>query len=178
MTTVPVEVKKTVPTARTPTVPDAWQALRTEMDRLFDRFGLGIGGGFGLPSMGRMFDLPTFPRLVGVPAAPAMDIVEDEAGYTMTAELPGMTEKDIEVALRGNVLTLKGEKKQESERDEADVHLSERSYGAFTRSFTLPEGVEGGAIAASFANGVLTLKLPKAKLVEPEAKTIEVKAAA
>jgi HSP20 family protein len=175
MTAVPVEVKKPVPAPKTPTVPDAWQTLRTEMDRLFDRVGVG----FGLTPMGRMFDLATLPRWnVAMPAAPAMDITEDAAGYTMTAELPGMSEKDIEVAVRGDVLTLKGEKKLESERDDADVHLSERTYGAFTRSFTLPEGVDAGAIGAEFVNGVLTLKLPKAKAAMPETKTVAIKAAA
>jgi HSP20 family protein len=175
MTSVPVEVKKTVPTRTTPAMPDVWQAFRTEMDRVFDRFA----GGYGFPSLSRLFSAEPFLRWeTSTMLAPAMDITEDTAGYKLTAELPGLTEKDIEVEVRGNVLTLKGEKKQESERTEADVHLSERSYGAFARSFTLPEGVDSGTIAAEFTNGVLTLTLPKLPAAMPQTKTIEVKPAA
>ena len=172
MASTPVEVKKPAPP---PATPDVWQAFRTEMDRAFDRFATG----FGVPSFRRLLDAAPALRWEG-PALtlPAMDIAEDDAGYTMTAEVPGMAEKDVTVELRGDMLTIKGEKKQESERDEAEMHLSERSYGAFTRSFTLPDGVDGGAIAASFANGVLTVKLPKTKAVAPETKKIEVKSAA
>jgi HSP20 family protein len=170
MANAPVEVKRTVPTRTTPTMPDIWQAFRGEMDRVFDRFGF--------PMMGSMFDATPFARWEN-PAmtAPAIDITEDAAAYKLTAELPGMTEQDIEVALRGDVLTLKGEKKEEKETDEAEMHLSERSYGAFARSFTLPEGVDADKIGAAFANGVLTLTLPKAAAAMPPAKTIEVKPA-
>ena len=175
MATVPVEVKKPVTTPAAPAAPDVWQAFRTEMDRVFDRFSYGVG----VPSLRRLFDAAPSLRWEGpVLSVPAMDIAEDDAGYTMTAELPGMAETDVTVELRGDMLTIKGEKKQESERDEAEMHLSERSYGAFTRSFSLPDGVDGGAIAASFTNGVLTVKLPKTKAVAPETKKIEVKSAA
>ncbi len=174
MTTAPVEVKKTVPTRTIPMMPDVWQSFRTEMDRVFDRFT----GGYGLPSLRRMFETePLLKWDSGTMLAPAMDITEDATGYKLTAELPGLTEKDIEVEVRGDLLTVKGEKKEESERTEADVHLSERSYGAFARSFTLPEGVELGNTAATFANGVLTVTLPKQATAMPEAKTIEVKPA-
>lgn len=175
MTTVPVEVKKTMPTGKVPALPDVWKDFRTEMDRVFDRFM----GGYGFPSMPRMFDIEPLLRWGGeVMTVPAIDITEDAAGYTLTAELPGLTEKEIEVAVRGDMLTIKGEKKQESERDEAETHLSERSYGAFSRSFTLPEGVNAEKIGATFANGVLTLMLPKQAEAAPAAKKIEVKAAA
>jgi HSP20 family protein len=153
-------------------MPDMWQSFRTEMDRVFDRFGIG----FGMPAWRRMFDVEPFMRWESaMMPSPAMDITEDPAAYKLTAELPGLTETDIEVMVRGDVLTLKGEKKAESERDEADVHLSERSYGAFTRSFTLPEGVDSDRILAGFTNGVLTLTLPKLAQKEPATKTIEVK---
>jgi HSP20 family protein len=145
------------------------------MDRVFDRFA----GGYAFPSLRRMFDAEPLLRWEGgVMPDPAIDITEDAAGYTLTAELPGLTEKDIDVAVRGDMLTLKGEKRQESDRSEADLHLSERSYGAFARSFELPEGVDTVNIAAAFANGVLTLTLPKLPAAMPEARTIEVKPAA
>jgi len=176
MTTVPVEVKKTVPTRSVPALPDVWQSFRSEMDRVFDRFA----GGYGFPSLRRMFDIDPFLRWEGgmMPmTTPAIDITENAAGYTLTAELPGLTEKEIEVAVRGDMLTIKGEKKQESERTEADVHLAERSYGAFARSFTLPEGVDTGKVGAAYVNGVLTLTLPKLPAAMPETKNIEVKTA-
>jgi HSP20 family protein len=172
MTTAPVEVKKTSPVTKAPAMPDAWQVLRDEMDRAFDRFGMG----FGVPAFRRMFNFEHWPRWDGwmVPN-PAMDITEDKAGYRMTAELPGMTEKDIEITVRGETVMLKGEKKQDKVSTEGETHLSERSYGAFSRSFTLPEGVDREAITASFANGVLTLILPKKTETAQPAKTIEVK---
>jgi HSP20 family protein len=175
MTTVPVEVKKPSVVTKTPTVPDAWQVLRDDMERTFDRFGVS----FGMPSLRRMFNLESWPRWEGwMLPNPAMDITEDKLPYKLTAELPGMTEKDIEVVVRGDMVTLKGDKRQEKDITEGETHLSERSYGAFSRSFTLPEGVDREAITARFAHGVLTLTLPKKVETEPPAKTIEVKAAA
>jgi HSP20 family protein len=174
MANTPVEVKKTAPA---PTgVPDTWRSFRTEMDRLFDRFA----GGWGVPSLRRMFDTePAFryESTFSVPS-PAVDITEDDAGYKVTAELPGMTEKEIEVVLSDGMLTLKGEKKQEKEQKEKNFYLSERSYGSFQRSFTLPEGVDRDKIAADFAKGVLTISMPKTAKAKEAEKKIEVKAAA
>lgn len=173
MATTPVEVKKT---ALAPTAPDAWRSLRGEMDRLFDRFA----SGFGMPAFGRMFDAEPafrFEAPVGVPS-PAMDITEDDTAYKLTAELPGMAEKEIEVALTDDMLTIKGEKKQEQEKQDRNTYLSERSYGLFQRSFALPGGVDRNAITADFAKGVLTVVLPKTAQAQADAKKIEVKAAA
>ena len=157
MANQPVEVKKTFPT---PTgAPDAWRSLRTEMDRLFDRFA----GGWGLPSLRRMFDVETAFRYESsfTMPSPAVDITEDDSGYKVTAELPGMGEKEIEVAVAGDTLTLKGEKRQEKEQKEQNFYLSERSYGSFQRSFYVPEGVDRDKIAAEFSKGVLTVTMPK-----------------
>ncbi len=174
MANTPVEVKKTAPAAAN--APDAWRSLRTEMDRLFDRFS----GGWGMPSLRRMFDAEPALRYESsftVPS-PAVDITEDDGNYKVTAELPGMSEKEIEVVVSGDMLTLKGEKKQEREQKEKSFYLSERSYGSFQRSFYVPEGVDRDKIAADFSKGVLTITMPKtAKTVEQQ-KTIEVKAAA
>lgn len=175
MATTPVEVKKTAP-ATTTTAPDAWRSFRTEMDRLMDRFA----GGFGLPSLRRLFEtepLFRFDSAFGVPN-PAIDVTEDDAAYTVTAELPGMAETDIEVTLTEDTLTIKGEKKQEKEEKTKNTYLSERSYGAFRRSFTLPDGIDRDQIGAAFAKGVLTVTLPKVERVTIAPKTIEVKAAA
>lgn len=174
MANTPVEVKKTAPAATN--APDAWRSLRTEMDRMFDRFA----GGWGMLSLRRMFDAEPALRYEStftVPS-PAVDITEDDGNYKVTAELPGMTEKEIEVVVSGDMLTLKGEKKEEKEQKEKNFYLSERSYGSFQRSFCVPEGVDRNKIAADFSKGVLTISMPKtAKAVEQQ-KKIEVKAAA
>jgi HSP20 family protein len=173
MANTPVEVKQTAPV---PTeAPDPWRSLRTEMDRLFDRFTAG----WSMPSLRRVFDEPAFRY--GGPLnlpTPAVDVSEDAAAYKVTAELPGMSENDIEVVLSGDTLTLKGEKRQEKEQKDANRYLSERSYGAFQRSFYVPEGVDRDKIAADFSKGVLTLTLPKTAKAVEQRKTIEVKAAA
>jgi HSP20 family protein len=107
-----------------------------------------------------------------------VDITEDEASYKVTAELPGMSEKEIEVVVSDGTLTLKGEKRAEKEQKEKNFYLSERSYGSFQRSFTLPEGVDREKITADFAKGVLTIGMPKTAKAKEAEKKIEVKAAA
>jgi HSP20 family protein len=173
MATNPVGVKKTVPA---PTAPDTWRSFRTEMDRLFDRFA----SGFGMPSLRRIFD-GDVPSNLGTEMTmpnPAIDVTEDADAYKLTAELPGMAESEIEVALTDDTLTIKGEKKQEAEKTENNYYLSERSYGAFRRSFALPDGVDRDKIGAEFAKGVLTVTMPKLAEAKTEPKKIEVKAAA
>ena len=174
MANTPVEVKKAAPAVTN--APDAWRSLRTEMDRMFDRFA----GGWGMPSLRRMFDAEPASRYetsFTVPS-PAVDITEDDGNYNMTAELPGMSEKEIEVVVSGDMLTLKGEKKEEKEQQEKNFYLSERSYGSFQRSFYVPEGVDRDKIAADFSKGVLTITMPKTAKAVQQQKTIEVKAAA
>jgi HSP20 family protein len=95
----------------------------------------------------------------------------------VTAELPGMTEKEIEVAASDNTLALKGEKRVEKEQKDKNYYLSERSYGSFQRSFTLPDGVDRDKISADFAKGVLTITMPKTAKAKEAAKKIAVKAA-
>ena len=107
------------------------------------------------------FDLELFPQPVGW--LPAVEITEKADELMLTAELPGMTKEDVELFVENNVLTLRGEKKQEWSEDDKDrkVHLWERTYGTFTRSFTLPREVEAEKIRAEFLDGVLKLHLPK-----------------
>jgi len=176
MAATPVEVKKSAPVPTTAGPPDVWSSFRTEMDRLFDRFS----SGFGMPYFGRMFETPPMLRLgstLNLPI-PAMDVSEDANSYKLTAELPGMEEKDVEVALSDDLLTLKGVKKYEEKRDEKNYTLTERSYGSFERSFTLPDGVDRDKVSAEFAKGVLTITLPKLPEAKVEPKKIAVKAAA
>jgi HSP20 family protein len=119
--------------------------------------------------LSRLFEEPFFGT---VPHAgrwmPAVSVSETKDELLLTAELPGMKEEDISVELENNVLTVSGEKTEVREEDDEErkYHLFERSFGSFTRSFTLPRTVDGAQIIATFDNGVLTVKLPKV----PEAK--------
>jgi HSP20 family protein len=146
------------------------------MDRLFDRFA----GGWGMPSLRRIFDAePAFQyeSSFAMPS-PAVDISEDDGAYKVTAELPGMAEKEIEVVVSGDTLSIKGEKRLEKEQKEKNFHLSERSYGSFQRSFYVPDGVDRDKIAADFSKGVLTVTMPKTAKAVEQTKKIEVKSAA
>jgi HSP20 family protein len=120
-----------------------------------------------------------FPRLgaAGTALAPAVDVVEKEKEYEISAELPGMDEKNIEIKLSNGTLTIKGEKKEEKEERDKDYYLSERRYGSFLRSFQVPEGVDAAKIEATFAKGVLTVKLPKSAEAQKGEKKIAIKAA-
>ena len=100
--------------------------------------------------------------------APAVDVSETESEMVVRVELPGMTHDDIEVNLQDNVLTLKGEKKQEKKEEKENFHRLERSYGSFTRSFSLPAGVKQEDIKATFKDGVLEVSLPKTEEVKPK----------
>ena len=172
MAKTPVEVKKTTP-ARTP---DAWRALRTEMDRLFDRFS----SNFHLPSWRQMFKSDPAFQDVGFFAfsTPAVDMTEDDTAYMITAEVPGLEEKNIEVTVSDDVLTLKGEKHYEEDEKTKNHFMSERAYGSFQRSFALPDGIDRDKIEAELSKGVLTITLPKTAEAQKPQKKIEVKAAA
>lgn len=134
------------------------ETLRQEMDRLFDRF----------------FE-PRWDEFEAVGEwAPKLDFSETKDAYVVKAEVPGVEQKDISVQLQNQTLTIKGEKHKEKEEKEEKYHRVERSWGAFTRTLALPMGVEIDKVSATFKDGLLTIKLPKA----PGAKgtTIPVKA--
>ena len=104
---------------------------------------------------------------------PAVDVAEDDKAVMLTAELPGMKEEDVEVVLRDDMLTVRGEKKSEREEKKENYHLTERRYGAFERTFRLPETADADKIKASIEDGVLTVTVPKkaaAKKVEKKIK--------
>ena len=103
---------------------------------------------------------------------PVVDVSESDTDLVVRAELPGMTENDIELHLQDNVLTLKGEKKQEVKEDKENFHRVERSYGRFSRSFTLPCAVKSNEVQASFKEGILEISLPKSEEAKP--KKIEI----
>lgn len=147
-----------------------FESLRREIDSIFENFGLGS---WRLPA-------ERAPRLaMGWPGAiaPATDLTERDGEYEITAELPGLDQKDVEVKLANGMLTIKGEKREEREEGDKDYHLSERRYGSFMRAFAMPPGVDADKIEANFTKGVLTVKLPKTAEARQKEKKIDVKAA-
>ena len=131
--------------------------LRREMDRLWDSF-------FGERPLARVWEREW---------APSLDVSETKDNFVVKAEVPGIDAKDIDISLTGDVLTIKGEKKQEREEKEEDYHLVERSYGTFSRSIRLPAEVESAKIKASYKNGILSVTLPKSEKVK--AKEVRIK---
>jgi HSP20 family protein len=136
---------------------DPFSMMRREMDRLFDEFR-GVRGG---------------PYETGF--APAVNLRQTDKGVEVTAELPGIDEKNVEVSLAENVLTIRGEKKEEKEQKEGGWQMSERSFGSFVRTIPLPMEVDEDKVSAQFKNGVLTVMLPTAADTERKTKKIDVK---
>ncbi|RJP23243.1 MAG: Hsp20/alpha crystallin family protein [Candidatus Abyssobacteria bacterium SURF_5] len=124
----------------------------------------------------RLFDLSLgFPERRGIEAewAPAVDVYEDENNIFVKAELPGLTDKDIDVNVIDSNLVIKGEKKKEEERKEKNYYRIERTYGAFQRSIPLPTAVDTEKVKASFKSGILEIEMPKKEEAKP--KQIKVK---
>lgn len=138
---------------------DPLTALQREIDHLFEDFTRGW------PVFGSTSEL-----------TPTMDVTETDKEIEITAELPGLQEKDVQVNVGDNVLTIKGEKKAEKEEKDKNYRLYERSYGSFSRTLELPANVDPDAIKASIANGVLKVTVPKPALAQ--VKKVEVQAAA
>ena len=132
-------------------------ALQQEIDRLFDGFTRGFAG---FPSRDVM---------------PSMDLSETDKEIEITAELPGLDEKNLDVQVSGDVLTIKGEKVEEKEEKQKNTYLSERRYGSLQRSFQLPAGVDLDKVAATFEKGVLRITLPKTAEAVTQQKKIPVK---
>ncbi|HLS55270.1 MAG TPA: Hsp20/alpha crystallin family protein [Zeimonas sp.] len=156
--------------------PQAWhpfESLRREVDRLFEDFGRDVWR----PAFGRpLFDIEPFMRReLPWGGAPAVDIVEKDDAWEVTAEVPGMEEKDIEVTIAGGALTIKGHKQQDKEEKKKGYHLRERRFGSFERRFPLPEGVDTDRSDATFRKGVLTVTLPKKPEARKPGKQIKVK---
>jgi len=137
-------------------------SLRREMDRLFGEY---FGRVRGTEEEG----------LVTGTWAPAVDIYETDDKVVLKAELPGLKKEDIDIQIRDNTLTLKGEKKFEKEVKEENYHRVERAYGSFQRSFTLPSTIKQEGIEASFKDGVLEISLPKVEEAKPKQIKIQVK---
>jgi HSP20 family protein len=138
-----------------------FMSLQREIDRLFDDFTRG---------------LPAFSSGGATEMLPSVDVTENDKQIEITAELPGLEDKDVQVNFADNVLTIRGEKKAEKEEKDKTYRLVERSYGSFVRSLELPAGVNADAIKASIDKGVLKVTVPKP--VPAQVKKIDVKTAA
>ena len=103
---------------------------------------------------------------------PAVDIKETDDAFVVTADLPGLKKKDIDVSIEDNVLTISGERQFDDAAEGATLRRVERAYGTFRRSFTLPRGVESGKVAATFEDGVLALQIPKSELAKSRKITV------
>jgi HSP20 family protein len=163
-------------------VPFRWGGLRRiDDDRTFDTFRAEM------ETLHRSIDR-AFGNVLGGPSllsdvwasrdvVPNVDVTEDDKGFNVTVELPGMDEKDVAVSVADRVLTIRGEKKEEKEKKDKDVYRRERAYGSFRRVMELPADVDAEKIDASFKKGVLTIALPKSKEAQAKVKRFPVKAA-
>ena len=133
------------------------QIFRRQIDRLFDDFAapmLGFGNGELLPEM---------------------DYAETDKDIVVTAELPGVDAKDVDISLTDGALTIRGEKKSERDERKANYRLTERSYGSFERSMRLPDGIDAEKAKAEFEKGVLKVTLPKSEAMRAKSRKIEIK---
>ena len=105
---------------------------------------------------------------------PACDVFEDKDAVKIVAEVPGVTPEDVKISLESNVLTIRGEKKQQAEESSERVHRYERTYGAFERAFSLPTSVDPERIGATYAHGILTVTIPKAERARPREIPVKV----
>jgi HSP20 family protein len=173
-TQLPVKSKKSVEASSALPPWQPIEALHRQIDRLFEDFDRGF---WASPFQRSVFAEPLWRRSLTWDGAPAADIVETEKSYEITAELPGLDEKDVEVKLVNGGLTIKGEKQEEKEEKKKDYYVHERHFGSFERSFQIPDGVDVDKIEASFNKGVLKVTLPKKPEAQKPEKKIEVKAA-
>lgn len=157
--------KELMTTGRSEGAVAPFEALHRAMDRLFDNFSEGWG-----LSPSRFFE-PT--GLADI--TPRVDVAETEKDIVVKADLPGMEEKDIGVELTGDTLTIKGEKKSESEEKGKQFYRMERSHGMFQRTLALPSEVDPAKVEATFKKGVLTVTLAKSASARNNVKKIEVK---
>ncbi len=156
-------------------VPAAFESLtglRDEMNHLFDEFFTGFER--RAPSLFRSYEPGWLLGGRRGEMTPAVDVAEDDKAVTLTAELPGMKEEDVEVVLRDDMLTVKGEKKSEREEKKENYHLTERRYGAFERTFRLPEAADADKIKAAIDDGVLTVTIPKKAEARKAEKKIKI----
>jgi HSP20 family protein len=159
MSDIAVTKSPTPQKAVTPRPTDPFTAMREEMERMMQRFDTGWPR---LP-MGLM------PATVPATLVPDLDVRDDGKTIVVEADLPGVADADVHVTLTGDILTIKGEKRNEREDRGDSYYVAERSYGSFTRSLRLPDSIDEAGIAAKFEKGVLAVTIPR----KPEAVRTE-----
>ena len=162
------------PLAPSPSAAQLWrpfEALRREVDRMFDDFTTNP---FRWPLRRPVFDIEPFWQSESWVAAPPINLVERDNAFELTADLPGLGEKDIELKLANGILTISGQKEEEKEDKSKNFHMRERRFGSFQRSLRVPEAVNADKIEAHFKKGVLTVTLPKTPEAQKAIKKIEV----
>ena len=137
------------------------QSLQHDMSRIFDEFFRG--------------DVLAYDSFFSREWNPAVDVVENKDNYVLKAELPGMNKDDVKITLENNILTIRGEKKNELESKEGKYQRIERNYGSFKRSFSLPGSIKVNDIDAQYQDGILTLTIPKAEDERPKIIDVKVK---
>lgn len=167
---------RTESAGQSPATQRAWSPfwdLREEVENLFDDFASGTA-----LAPFRGWRRPGGALSAGA-ALPRLDVIDKENEVKLVAELPGLEDKDIDVQVTDSMLTLSGEKKEETEKGdkEGDYYVCERRFGSFRRSIRLPEGIDQDKIDAHFKNGVLTIHLPKKPEAQTPSRKIKVKAA-
>lgn len=156
-------LRSLLPVSRDRSVANPFVSLQREIDRLFEDFTRGF------PT------LAPFTGGNGGSLTPSVDVSETDKEIEITAELPGLEEKDVQINVADNVLTIRGEKSAEKEQKDKNYRLVERSYGSFERTLELPSGVDADVIKASLSKGVLKVTVPKP--TPAQAKKVEVKVA-
>jgi HSP20 family protein len=155
------------PSVATFPVLPAFEEFENRMNRFIER---AFADSFGAPAASQATDW-----------VPPMSIVETDKEFTISAELPGLDQKDVDVSVEDGLLTIKGEKiqereeKKEPDEEQKKVYLYERSYGSFCRSFALPPTVDAARVDAVFKKGVLKVHLPKSAEAKPNGRKIEIK---
>jgi HSP20 family protein len=148
---------------------DPFTQIRQEIDKVFDSAFKGLG----FPSIGLGRELSPMAQTDWL--KPTLDIGASDKEYTISVELPGVDENEIQVELGNDTLKIKGEKKQEKEEKERNYYRMERSYGSFQRTLSLPEDADQDDIKAVYKNGVMSITIPRKAASKTEAKQIEVK---
>jgi len=140
---------------------DPFQELRDMQNRMQSLLSQTFGGGWLEP-------------VTGTDWSPAVDITEEDGCFRIEADLPDVKKEDVDVTVENGILTLSGERKQEREETKKRYHRTERSWGRYERSFSLPDGVDANQVSAQFKNGVLMITLPKQEGVKEESRSVEI----
>ena len=147
------------------------EQFHRDFDRLFDEAFRGMG------TLPLAFKRPLLQSSSNGVIKPTLDLGATEKEYTVTVEIPGVSEKDVELEIMNDTLTIRGEKKHENEEKNKSYYRMERSYGSFQRMLSLPEDADQNGVAATFKNGILTVTMPRKALPKADVKRIEVKSA-